>query len=88
MECLRSCHDRPCPSDCWCCIGNTNSWFGCIAEGINDMVYATMAGLTGTFSWKDWAIQKAISVAISIVTGGIGILAAPAKVAAKVGSAT
>ena len=59
-----------------------------IAEGINDMVYATMAGITGTFSWKDYAIQKAISVAISIATGGIGALAAPAKVTAKVGSAS
>ncbi|CAF4955456.1 unnamed protein product, partial [Rotaria sp. Silwood1] len=34
--------------------------FGCvniggalIAEGIDDMVYATMAGLSGIFSWKD-----------------------------------
>ena len=60
---------------------------GLIAEGINDMVYATMAGLTGTFSWKDWAIQKAISVAISIATGGLGLLATPAKVAVKIGSA-
>ena len=59
-----------------------------IAEGINDMVYATMAGITGTFSWKDYAIQKAISVAILIATGGIDALAAPLKVAARVGSAT
>ena len=58
-----------------------------IAEGINDMVYATIAGITGTFSWKEWAIQKAISVAISIATAGIGALAAPAKIAVKVGSA-
>ena len=61
---------------------------GLIAEGINDMVYATMAGITGTFSWKDWAIQKAISVAIAIATGGIGAMAATLKVASKVGSAS
>ena len=55
-----------------------------IAEGINDMVYATIAGLTGTFSWRDWAIQKAISIAISIATAGIGALASCGKAAAKV----
>ena len=58
-----------------------------IAEGINDMVYATVAGLTGTFSWKDRAIQKVISVAISIVTAGMGALATIGKTAVKVGSA-
>ena len=57
-----------------------------IAEGINDMVYATIAGLTGTFSWKDWAIQKAISIAISIATVGIGIVASGGSTAAKLGS--
>ena len=61
---------------------------GLIAEGINDMVYATMAGITGTFSWKDWAIQKAISMAISIATGGINILAGCAKTVTKVASAS
>ena len=59
-----------------------------ISEGINDMVYATIAGITGTFSWKDWAIQKAISVAISIATGGISSLASLGKAAVKVGSAS
>ena len=29
-----------------------------IGEGIGDMIYATQAGLTGTFSWKEWGIQK------------------------------
>ncbi|CAF4841797.1 unnamed protein product [Rotaria sp. Silwood1] len=67
--------------------------FGCvniggvlIAEGINDMVYATMAGLSGTFSWKDWAIQKAISFSISLLTCGIGKLAAMGTTVAAVGS--
>ena len=61
--------------------------FGLIAEGISDMVYATTAGLTGTFSWKDYATQKAISVAVSVATGGLSALASPVRVAAKVGSA-
>ena len=59
---------------------------GLIAEGINDMMYATMAGLTGTFSWKDWAIQKAISIAITVATAGIGFLASGGSTAAKLGS--
>ena len=58
-----------------------------IVEGINDMVYATIAGLTGTFSWKDYAIQKAISLAVSIATAGIGALASPVKTGVRVGSA-
>ncbi|CAF4138501.1 unnamed protein product [Rotaria sordida] len=67
--------------------------FGCvniggalIAEGINDMIYATMAGLSGTFSWKDWAIQKAISFSISLLTCGIGKLASIGTTVATVGS--
>ena len=60
--------------------------FGLI-EGINDMAYATMAGLAGTFSWKDYAIQKAVSVMLTVATGGLGALAIPLKVATKVGSA-
>ena len=60
--------------------------FGLIG-GINDMAYATMAGLAGTFSWKDYAIQKAVSVMLTVATGGLGALATPLKVATKVGSA-
>ena len=43
-----------------------------IAEGIGDMIYATQAGLRGTFSWKEWGEQKAISMVISIATAGVG----------------
>ena len=58
-----------------------------IAEGINDnMLYGTVAGLTGTFSWKDWSIQKVICVALSIATGGMGALASIDKATIKIGS--
>ncbi|CAF3145337.1 unnamed protein product [Rotaria sp. Silwood2] len=67
--------------------------FGCvnignalIAEGISDMIYATMAGLSGTFSWKDWAIQKSISFTISLATAGIATLASLGNVASKLGA--
>lgn len=44
-----------------------------IGEGIGDMMYAATAGLTGTFSWKEYGIQKGISLAITL---GVGILSA------------
>ncbi len=59
-----------------------------IAEGVNDMVYATMAGLTGTFTWKDYAIHKSISLALTIATGGVSALANRVKVGSKLGSAS
>jgi len=59
-----------------------------ISEGISDMVYATMAGISGHFSWEEWGIQKAISLAISLATYGVGKLASLGKTvsnAAKLG---
>ncbi|CAF1299117.1 unnamed protein product [Rotaria sp. Silwood1] len=38
-----------------------------ISEGVSNM-----AELSGTFSWKEWAIQKAISFGLSMLTAGIG----------------
>ncbi|CAF5002437.1 unnamed protein product, partial [Rotaria sp. Silwood1] len=38
-----------------------------ISEGVSNM-----AELSGTFSWKEWAIQKAISFGLSMLTVGIG----------------
>ncbi|CAF5079872.1 unnamed protein product, partial [Rotaria sp. Silwood1] len=38
-----------------------------ISEGVSNM-----AELLGTFSWKEWAIQKAISFGLSMLTAGIG----------------
>ena len=59
-----------------------------INEGINDMVYATMAGIQGTFSWKSWGIQKTVSVALSVAAGGIKVFAASLKAATKIGAAS
>ncbi len=59
-----------------------------IAEGVNDMVYGTMAGLTGTFTWKDYAIHKSISLVLTIATGGVSALANRVKVGSKLGSAS
>ncbi|CAF4880302.1 unnamed protein product, partial [Rotaria magnacalcarata] len=52
--------------------GAVNIGGALLSEGIADMIYATMAGLSGQFSWKDWAIQKSISFSLSLMTAGIG----------------
>ncbi|CAF1312704.1 unnamed protein product [Adineta steineri] len=67
-------------------FGAVNIGGALLAEGVSDMVYATMAGLSGQFSWRDWAIQKSISFSISLVTAGIGKLASVGATVAKIGS--
>jgi hypothetical protein len=52
---------------------------GLISEGVSDLITAVKAGIQGEFSWKDWGIQKAISIAISVVTAGLGTVKAAAK---------
>jgi preprotein translocase subunit SecA len=41
-----------------------------LTEGIGDMITAIKSVITGEFSWEEYAIQKAISVAITICTCG------------------
>lgn len=69
-----------------CCFGFVNIGQVLICEGVNDMVYATMAGLSGTFSWRDWAIHKTLSICLSLLTFGIGKLATIGQQTMKVGS--
>lgn len=45
---------------------------GLISEGISDIADGIQGMITGDFSLKDWAIQKAASIAISVVTCGLG----------------
>ncbi|CAF1339755.1 unnamed protein product, partial [Didymodactylos carnosus] len=45
-----------------------------LSEGIGDMITAIKSAITGEFNWTDYAIQKAISVAITIATCGMGAL--------------
>ncbi len=68
-----------------CAVGVINIGNALICEGINDMMYAVMAGISGRFSWNEWAMQKAISIALSIITAGISALASIGKVATQVG---
>jgi hypothetical protein len=43
---------------------------GLIAEGVSDLIVGVKAAISGTFSWAAYAMQKAISLAISIISSG------------------
>ncbi|CAI5640753.1 unnamed protein product [Oreochromis niloticus] len=47
---------------------------GLITEGISDCITGIEAMVTGEFSWKSWAIEKAISIAVSLIGFGVGKL--------------
>ncbi|XP_008298026.1 uncharacterized protein LOC103370675 [Stegastes partitus] len=49
---------------------------GLITEGISDCISGIEAMVTGEFSWKSWAINKAISIGISLIGFGVGKLIA------------
>lgn len=52
---------------------------GLISEGVSDLITAVKSGIEGDFSWEEWGIQKAISIAISVVTAGLGAIKTAAK---------
>lgn len=43
-----------------------------IGEGVNDILFATLAGIQQNFSWTDYLVNKTVSVAIATATIGIG----------------
>lgn len=47
-----------------------------ISEGISDCITGIEAMVRGEFSWKSWAIQKAVSIALSVISFGVGKLVA------------
>lgn len=47
---------------------------GMIAEGISDCIDGIEGMVTGEFSWKSWAVQKAISISVSLIGFGVGKL--------------
>ncbi|TKS66086.1 Pre-mRNA-splicing factor CWC22 -like protein [Collichthys lucidus] len=49
---------------------------GLITEGISDCFSGVEAMVTGEFSWKSWAIEKAISIGVSLFSFGVGKLIA------------
>ena len=46
-----------------------------ITEGVSDCITGIQGMATGEFSWAEWGMEKGISIAISLATGGIGKLA-------------
>ncbi|KAL2096796.1 hypothetical protein ACEWY4_006003 [Coilia grayii] len=56
---------------------------GLITEGISDCISGVESMVTGEFSWKSWAIGKAISIGISLIGFGVGKLIAKGFKAAK-----
>ncbi|XP_044068809.1 uncharacterized protein LOC122883754 [Siniperca chuatsi] len=56
---------------------------GLIIEGISDCIYGIESMVTGEFSWKAWAIEKAISIGVSLIGYGVGKLIAKGITASK-----
>jgi hypothetical protein len=54
---------------------------GLITEGISDIYYAVKGAISRNFSWKDYAIQKAISLTLCFVTLGCSAISQAAKAA-------
>lgn len=47
---------------------------GLVGEGVSDMISGIIGMIKGTFDWASWAVSKAISIGISLVCGGFGVL--------------
>jgi ankyrin repeat protein/preprotein translocase subunit SecA len=44
---------------------------GLITEGVSDIITSVKAAIKGQFDWGEWAIQKAISLAVAVFSSGI-----------------
>ncbi|XP_030048636.1 uncharacterized protein LOC115462781 [Microcaecilia unicolor] len=52
----------------------TQFGMGLISEGVSDMISGIVGMVTGSFSWAEWAISKAISISMSVMTAGFSII--------------
>ena len=60
----------------------TSFAMGLMTEGVSDLITAVKDGIINRdFSWASYAIQKAISITVSIVCAGIGAIKDIAKTA-------
>ncbi|XP_036929417.1 uncharacterized protein LOC119005671, partial [Acanthopagrus latus] len=57
---------------------------GLITEGISDCISGIESMVKGDFSWKSWAIEKAISIGVSFIGFGVGKLIAKGFKSSKV----
>lgn len=60
-------------------IGFASLGMGQLSEGVSDMISGLNAMVTGILNWAQWAIEKAMSLAICLVCGGLAKLAKVAK---------
>ncbi|XP_053544649.1 uncharacterized protein LOC128635611 [Bombina bombina] len=63
----------------------TQIGMGFISEGISDMISGAEGMIKGAFDWAEWAISKAISIALSLVTAGFNVAEKVAKAVFKAG---
>ncbi|UJR06676.1 hypothetical protein I4U23_010962 [Adineta vaga] len=56
-----------------------------IGEGVNDIVFGVRGAISRRFSWKDYAIQKGVSLAICFTSLGFSAVVQAAKGAQAVG---
>ncbi|KAM8734729.1 uncharacterized protein AB9X84_023451 [Acanthopagrus schlegelii] len=57
---------------------------GLITEGISDCISGIESMVKGDFSWKSWAIEKAISIGVTFIGFGVGKLIAKGFKSSKV----
>ncbi|CAF1473977.1 unnamed protein product, partial [Didymodactylos carnosus] len=57
-----------------------------ISEGINDIVYGIRGAISRRFSWKDYGIQKGVSLTICFVTLGCSAVKQAAQAAGTTGT--
>ncbi|CAF1538864.1 unnamed protein product, partial [Rotaria sordida] len=57
-----------------------------ISEGVNDLYFALRGAISRDINWKDYAIQKGVSLAICFTTLGVSVVAQSARAAQQVGT--
>ncbi|XP_041934787.1 uncharacterized protein LOC121697358 [Alosa sapidissima] len=47
---------------------------GLISDGVSDMISGIKGMIDGSFSWAEWAISKAISIGMSLLSAGFSVI--------------
>ena len=69
---------------CACSFGSASQiGMGLISEGVSDIVAGVEGMIKGTFDWAEWAINKAISIGMSLITAGFSKIKDAACAVAK-----
>ena len=69
---------------CACSFGSASQFgLGLISEGVSDIIAGVEGMIKGTFDWAEWAISKAISIGMSLITAGFSKIKDAACAVAK-----